>query len=363
VIRRRALFAVLALSAGLAAAVACTAFDDVPAPGSRAVPPEAGDETTADADAPDVLPAPGLLSLTEAAQLCSLIARCEYLGLTITAALRVPVAEPSYSLCLTELSTTFEPKRPGRDLTARVLKEIAAAPTCAAAASMLTLEVVPPGDARCASDGGDAGVPAQRCLDEKTALYCNGPQAFGKIRHCGKPNHTADETCIAFDGGVDCAIGMGCGGAGCIGPVLTTCRPSDAMRVLHTNTDCNVIGMQCTVGPDLNVGCSTDDVKTRQSSDGLVGAACRGSKRISSEENYYGETDCAAFGATCISSGVGATCAFPTDECSPFGAATDTCTGTTFHGCVAGKKTSVDCASIGKSCVLGSTAGYAVACE
>lgn len=358
--RRRALVALVALAAGVATAVACTAFDDVPAPGARGSSDDASTEGATDAAALDARFAPGLLSLGEAAQLCSIIARCDDLGAAITAALRIPVYEPSYSLCLTELSTSFEPKRPGKDATRQYLKEITAAPSCEAARAMLALEAVPAGDPRCTYDGGG---PRAECLDPLTAITCEGPGLRGRIRHCGKPNHTAGETCVTFDGGVDCALAQGCADPACIGPILSTCRPSDKQRLFRTSTDCNMLGMQCFVGPDGNIGCSTDEVATRARSDGFLGAECDGTKRITASEFYFGETDCAALGGTCISGAVSATCAFPDDECSPFAATADTCAGTVFRGCVAGKKTSFDCASIGKSCVLASKGGFAVACE
>jgi hypothetical protein len=343
----------------VAAAVACTAFDDVPKPTTTVQP--ADDAATAPEEgATDTLPAPGILSLTEAAQLCSVIARCPYLGESVTAQFRIPVVEQSYSLCLTELSTTLEPKRPGKDATARALREVAAAPTCEAASSLLALEPVLPGDPRCQYDGGG---PLDRCIDAVTALHCQGPNKAGLVRHCSRPNHLPGETCFLSAGTADCALGKGCPGPGCVGPVLTFCRPSNTMRDFYTNQDCNLLGMQCAIGPDNNIGCSTDDKAIRSRSDFVLGAECKGTKKVTTSETYFGEIDCAALGATCTASGTAAICAFPTDECSPFGAASETCSGTTFHGCVAGKKSSFDCATIGKACVLGSTSGFAVACE
>lgn len=362
--KARALVAALAASSALAVVAACTAFSDLGGPNGAATEAGGPDGGGGDGDGGDGLAGPGMLSLPDAMKVCSLVARCFALGEAINASLRLAVVEPSTSLCLTELATTLEPKRPGRALTARVLQELAGATSCGAAGAMLSLEPIAAGDPRCPDSGA---APPDRCLDGMTAIHCLEPGGVpyaGFLRHCGRPSRTSDESCFAFDGGAECAVGAGCTDPGCIGPVLDVCRPNDAVRLSHARTDCNVLGMQCIVGSNSDIGCSTTDEKTRGRAvgDGRLGAFCEGTRRVITSELYFATVDCAALGGTCEQRGLGAVCTLPGDACSPLDDV-DTCTGTTLDACVGGRRVSFDCASIGKSCVASSGAGsYAAAC-
>lgn len=355
--RPRAVVAALAVGSAVAAIAACTAFSDLKSP-SPALPADSGKDG-ASADAATA----GMLSLADAAKVCSLIAQCYALGEAINGSLRLALAEPSYSLCLTELTTTLEPKRPGRQITARTLQDLAGAATCGAAAKLLSLEPIAKGDPRC-QDAGPA--PADQCLDAMNLVHCFPPggASAGFVRHCGKPSRTADERCFGFDGGAECAVAIGCTDPGCIGPALDACRPSDVVRLYHARTDCNVLGMQCIVGNNSDVGCSTDATRTRlREPDGDLGAFCDGTTRVVTSEVYLGRVDCADFGGTCVHRGLAAICALPEDECSPF-TTPDTCTGTTINTCVGGKATAFDCATIGKTCARATDAGaFPAACR
>jgi hypothetical protein len=107
--------------------------------------------------------------------------------------------------------------------------------------------------------------------------------------------------------------------------------------------------MQCAVTKTGSIGCSTDSTQILERADGIFGGGCDGNMRYSKSEIYFSQVDCAALGGRCVASGRTGICTFPSDECSPI-VTPDECTGTTFHGCVGGKKTAFDCANIGKAC-------------
>jgi hypothetical protein len=355
--KRRRLWLAGLMSASLFAVVAaCTAFDDVPLPGAK--PPDASPAVEASVE--DASTTTGILSLAEAAKVCSLVARCVGLGESLAASLRVSVVEPSYSLCLTELATDIEPGRQNKSTTAKALRDVAAADTCAAAGGAVFIDVFRGGDPRCAYDAAP-GTPLDTCLDPSTSLHCFGPGKNGFSHHCNRPHRTGLETCVAFDGGADCVLGASCPGTTCSGAVLEECRPAQALPLYYSRTDCAALGMQCAVA-NQRIGCSTDGKDIRLTGMKFLGAHCEGDLRHTQSEVYFGLTDCKALGGKCVGSGQGAICALPSDECSPFNTV-DTCAGTTWNGCVGGKKKSFDCASIGKACAIDASPGaVAAAC-
>src|SRR5271166_6505396 len=129
----------------------CTAFDFA-APGNPA--PDASVDAASDADAMDGSPptdggAPGLLSLAQAAQVCSLIFECPRLASAIDASLVIPLDFPStplnFSGCMDWLAGPIDPARVGLAQQRTVLVAIAQARSCQAAYQACPIQPVEAG--------------------------------------------------------------------------------------------------------------------------------------------------------------------------------------------------------------------------
>lgn len=350
---------------GCSVAAACTAFDDVPLPSK---PTEAGAfnvdtrESAADGGVPDVaLPAPGFVTLAEAVDACTVIASCGHLAQSVTRSLRVPVAEAvpataanvnpvydtSFSFCVEQLSKTFEPQRPGRDIVAASIRRIAKATSCREAGKGLYLEYLPVPDVHCPSSP-DASPWV--CIDDVTAVEC-APE-FAVVFHCNSPSGLPGGKCITLDAG---RYGIG----GCFTPESTTgmcnptCQGSAAVlcdsfplfpRRYGMLTDCSVLGLECKV--DLgttNTGCAMPGRAPRYDQYHYPGTYCENTNLVLSNGGFVGVVDCASFGGVCAGKNAAAVCTMPDAECTPFSPGTNTCQGSKIHLCVGGRWQDVEC--------------------
>jgi hypothetical protein len=355
---------IAALACSLAAA--CTAFDDVPLP-SKAL--EAGTfdvdtrETAVDGGVPDVvLPAPGFVTLAEAVDACTVIASCGHLAQSVTRSLRVPVAEAvpataanvhpaydtSFSFCVEQLSKTFEPQRPGRDIVAASIRRIAKASSCREAGKGLYLEYLPGTDVHCPTSP-DASPWV--CIDDVTAVEC-APE-FAVVFHCNAPRALPAGKCITLDAG---RYGIG----GCFLPETTggscspTCQGSAALlcdsfplfpRRYGTLTECSALGLECKIDPGTtNTGCATPGRAPRYDQYRYPGTYCENTNLVLSNGTFVGVLDCASFGGVCAGKNAAAVCTMADAECTPFSPGANTCQGSKIHLCVGGKWQDVECA-------------------
>lgn len=348
--------------ASCVAAVACTAFDDVPLPNrgvlEAGVPATDAPETAADSGVPAALPGDGFVTEAEAIRACTVIAACPFLAESIVRSLRVAVAEAvvpeafgehpdsdqSFSFCVEQLSRSFEPQRPGRDTVAAVMRKIAVATSCREAGKNLHLDLLPPGDPRCPL-GADAAAPT--CLDDVTALSCDPTMPL--LWHCAAPPGLPSGTCMTIDAGASgfggCILPDGVCPA-CDGPVLTSCAMAPVGNTAYrSRNDCSAIGLECAINPgNAEIGCAGPDHVIRSDLYFFPGTYCQGTKLVLSNAEYAGIFDCASIGAVCAETNGAAVCSMPEAACTPFSAGANTCQGSKIHLCVGGQWRDVECA-------------------
>ena len=327
----------------------CTAFDDVPGPGRVVV----DSSVDASVDATPLVPnsGNGLLPFDEAAAACSRIVGCKVLALALTTNFRIPLNGASYSYCIAQLTSPFEPNRPGKELVRTTMRNIIAAKgPCQERLDQVEHEEVLEGAVQCAVP--EATMTNGRCLDSQTAVYCNAEGGAGIVDHCGKPAGTSTERCVTYDGGAECAR-VGACGMQCNDGVYFD--DADRGGGLHhcLDTDCNALGLNCIKLPTGEAGCSSgDQVKGARR---RAGGSCRGDSYVARAFFFEGELDCAKLGAHCIAASDGRDLALctPTDaECSPFDADVDVCgEGSRINLCVGGRRGAFDCASVGLACL------------
>jgi hypothetical protein len=350
---------------GVGVVGACTAWDDVPLPGDRSAldggsPLEATTTESGSDAGPLRLPADGFVTEREAIDACTVIAACPYLGFSIITSLRVPVAESilfrsaedvglsgtNFSFCVDQLSKTFEPARPGRDIVAATVRKIATATSCGEAGTNVLNDFHRDADPRCTADAGHT----ETCIDNVTMLACDGP--FSTLsRHCNAAGGLPSDTCLTLDGGVPiqgCVLPDGvC--PFCEGSVATLCNYADpkvasSRMPARAHTDCKVLGLECAITPGgLQVGCASTDHVVREDVYAYAGAYCVNSTVYLSDSTFVGLFDCAAIGAACAESSGAAVCTMPDAECTPFSTGANECSGSKIHLCVGGHWKDVDC--------------------
>jgi hypothetical protein len=341
-------------------------FDDLALPASGdGVDASLPERTAPDAAAPDaeVLPADGFVTRADAVEACAVIATCPFLAESVTRSLRVAVAEavpatpggsplpftPSFSFCVAQLSKTFEPRRPGRDIVATAIRKIAAATSCREAGKNLQLELLAAPDSRCVARP-EAGSGAAFCVDGVTMLNCDPLLPF--VEHCNAPSGTPSDTCsviVAPNGGpsyAGCILPEGACPI-CEGSLATFCGTNAEQNVgepYRYHIDCNALGLECAVTPGGNeVGCATADHVVRRDNYFFPGSYCANTNLVQSSSTFQSVLDCTSVGGVCAQTNGAAVCTLPTDVCTPFSAGTNTCVGSKIHLCVGGAWADVDC--------------------
>ena len=353
---------------GVGAVAACTVWDDVPRPGDRSVPddggisPEATTVTESGSEAGPVrLPTDGFVTEREAIDACTVIAACPYLAFSILTSLRVAVAgsilfrapedvglsDPNFSFCVDQLSKTFEPARPGRDIVAGTARKIAVATSCGEAGRTLLNDFHRDADPRCSPDAGHTDT----CVDNVTLLSCDGPLATFS-RHCNAAGGVPSDACLTLDAGTPpiqgCVLPDGvC--PFCEGSVATLCsyanpKLASSRQPAREHTDCKALGLECAITPGgLQVGCASADHVVREDVYEYAGSYCVNSTVYLSDATFVGLLDCAAMGATCAQTAGAAVCTMPDAECTPFSMGANECRGSKIHLCVGGHWEDVDC--------------------
>lgn len=291
---------------------------------------------------------PSYLDLDAAVRACGHVLACPGLATSIAISIGVPADAESLSRCVSWLSGPIPEGRAGFDVQAQMLACVAAAPDCAGALGCAFVEVLQPGDARC------AGVTADVCSGEEL-LDCGR----GVIERCDSVRYSPGTSCrLGLDGIGQCSL-AGClpathGPPACEGNTLILCDVTSRLRLA---VSCTSLGLTCgedATGQSAICGvngailpCDTAGEVTC-SPDGTTVRVCTG--------QVASEIDCAALGAACVAEGASARCAWPADECAPADADVDTCEGSVISLCVAGRRTAFDCASVGLACQPGSGA-------
>ncbi|HEX8794840.1 MAG TPA: hypothetical protein VF765_28030 [Polyangiaceae bacterium] len=347
---------VLACVAGAAGIVAsCTTFD-----GATVPPQDASTELPTTVDAPREAPAetsagpPGYLSVGEAATLCTLIFQCQYLASSVLQSVAVPVDPVNYSLCVHWLAGPIPTDRVGFAVQSQTFQCMAAATTCAAAGSCLSLENLAPNDPRCADAGADA---AEHCGDDGGTVFRCGASY---LLHCGSAYYAPGARCLTGDDGTHwCALGNNCSVQdSCLGTINDYCGvPSN----LHFGVNCAYDGYTCGMALNDDSGlnnCNTGNMYLPCSN---PGTSCSGSTLLQvCDGQDLSNFNCASLGDTCSTQGGAAICAHSGDTCTPFDNGENQCSGSSISLCVGGHPVTFDCASIGKTCVpaSGATSGH-----
>ena len=360
---RRGVFYAVTASAAVATAIAgltasCTTFSGIELPPKRseAGAPARPSEVEAslppeDDGGPDgkvaVVPLAGYLSLADGARVCALAARCPELAPSVIESIAVPMDTLNFSSCVDWTAGALPQSHVGISLQAAQLGCAAKASTCVAAGACLSVEKLTLDDPRCPikDAGRDVGA-LQRCDTNGTSVIrCNVPD----ILHCNSGYYAPGSTCLqASDGRSFCATDKNCVSTSCIGNVLEYCGGG-----LHESINCAASGYTCGLDTTVDGGytdCLTGDrikacPQAGTDCDGTVVAVCDGFNRS--------EFDCKALGGTCSKIGATARCTRPNDECTPFDANVNGCSGATITLCVGGKRTDFDCATVGMSCLPG----------
>jgi len=354
--------ALLAIGALVGAGSACFAFA-FPRPGDTAgggddagsdVLDAASAEGGADDGGEAAAPA-SLLSVDLAARFCTQLFVCARLPEAVELSIAWPFNTPSvplnFSACMDWAAGPVDPARPGLDQQQTILGNVAKALSCNDAFVALPVQTVK-------ADGG--------CVDGCQAtsqLTVCGPGGASFETSCSSawfaPGVTGD--CIASDAGNALCVSLGAcspaAGKSCPDPsTLRECYPGGAS---YTSYDCALTGRQCASGGPkvaecvvpgkLAPPCVLDDV--RDECDGDSVKHCAGGAVPQTE------IACAPVGATCaIKNDAGAArCVRTGDDCTPFDADQNVCSGQTISVCIAGKRQTVDCSSFGAMCHGGGT--------
>ncbi len=287
-----------------------------------------------------------LLDLPTAARLCALTFDCPGLGQAIESSLVIPVATPAsplnFSGCVDWLAGPIDPGRIGLAEQQQILRAIAApadASACAAAYASSPIHPVDAG-ATCAATSCN-GTALETCSAEGAFTVTCGAPLFDQPGTCVVPLLSTVALCETKG---KCAPGGSCSSS-------TTYVDCYKDGTSYTAYDCTLSGRQCVDegAPDCVVpGKLAAPCPARGIND-----TCDGTSVLHCSGGLLAETefDCSATQRTCsVASGV-ARCVGAGDACTPFDGDVNTCSGTSIGLCVAGRKTSFDCESLGLSCV------------
>jgi hypothetical protein len=356
-IARLLLVSSLVASAVLAVA-SCHAFSDLAAPAGNdgaAEPLLDGPTTDGATDAgPDL---PGLVTMTEALQICAKVLACPHVGPSLVASFSLPVDATNFSACVHALSGPINPRRQNK-LTSEGLRCVAKADACNVAACVPFEEIDrtdPRTDPGCA-DGGVVGSCAGA-----TKISCFGGNVGSWATNCTNPSFATGSQCASADGRARCDVTVtGCPiGPQCVDgtePLSVADFCFDAGGVAgHTKFDCRASGQSCQGGVP---GCAVTPCAVH------LRTQCEDEAKLS--VCFFDELtilDCAPAGpkSRCVTHGVAAYCSGPHDECTPYdplpdgGKGINSCDGTAIRLCVGGRPVSADCreAGVGFVCRTG----------
>lgn len=347
----------LGLAFGVLVAGACRTFSDLAPPaddagtGGETIDGSTTDGAEAGADLP------GLVTQTEALQICAKVLACPHVGPSLVGSFTLPIDATNYSACVHSLSGPINPRRQNK-LTSDGLRCVAKADACNIAACVPFEEIDradPRTDPACV-DGGIVG----SCAGD-TKISCFGGNIGSWATNCTNPTFAAGSQCAAADGRARCDVTVtGCPvGPQCVDgtePLSVTDFCFDAGGVpAHAKYDCRARGQSCQAGVE---GCAVTPCAVH------LRTQCEDDTRLSvCVIDELTTLDCAAAGPSsrCIRYGVAAYCSGPHDECTPYdplpagGQGINSCDGTSIRLCIGGRKVSADCrdAGVGFVCRTG----------
>ena len=329
--------AILGLAALPALAPACSTFNGLSAAGIDAAPasPDAAPDRSDVGETPDASAYPAYLSLDDAAQACSLIARCPELGDQLLAMLLVDLPPENYSLCVEWLAGPLPPSRLGLESQRKVLRCVALASSCAAADLCCSSRILD-----CATDPrcSDAGT---HCEGNSLLTYRAGDDAGAwQESRCDSAASNSEATCLRTDAGDYTCAKAGCVSqdAVCVGNVLYGGCNGGTTEVI----DCALFGVRCSGDSCLWGTCSR----------AVSGSACvGGAVEVCELNNGSSLFRCQDLSALCQQGPTHARCAPVGATCSSLDPDVNACTGAAVRLCVGGQSVSFDCSRIGQTCV------------
>lgn len=358
--------AVLCLLAG------CTVFDDVTPPqvdgaGGGGADTSAGGAGGATEQSCTVQSPRCLLPLIEAARLCALVAQCDPLSGSIALSTGLPLATLdadgqsiafNFSTCVDWLTRRLEDSHAGFESARAVFNCLAATSTCTEAAACLTYEALALDDPRCDGERG------RRC-EGQSVIDCDER----RISHCDELGFAVSTECVEGADGAVCRL------ESCTEPGVH-CQenpPGVHYAIACTAggdeiaTNCTAHGLSCTE----QIGC-TDATGSDELCDPPFAQACNGAKKVAvcaaplvTSGMRSVSFDCGATGDDCIEASLSARCAQPEASCSPYDAGINVCeaeAASVLGLCIAGQRTTFDCASLGMVCANGDGEGRSGRC-
>jgi hypothetical protein len=344
----------LALAAGsfVAVAPACTTFDGLKAGtlGDAGSSGEGGGDAGPGGCGPVDSPE-ALLTVSDSAKVCSMIAQCPLLATSLALSNGIPVDPLTYSMCVHWLASPMPPARVGTPIQRAVLQCMAKATSCGQASACVGFEAIQPSDPRCT----DAGAPSRCLADNVTVVRCD----YNEVFHCDNALFGPGAQCFkGSDGSYQCGQGSDCPPSACQGDLITGCMyPAK----IHSDMNCAAGGFQCGPDPQMPgaVACISEQGKILMCS-APGETQCQGDKVLVCTGYESSEYDCASrMGGTCTADGGGARCIVPPAACSPYDANVHVCNGTTISLCIDGRDVCFDCASIGLKCIEGASGATA----
>jgi hypothetical protein len=328
----------VSLAAALVAG-SCTVFD-----GLTAAPPDAAPPPPPDA-APDGPVGETFLSLAEGALFCSRMLACPELGSSLIQSAAIAVDALDFSQCMDWATGPLPPSHPGVAAQSALLLCIAHGKTCEDSGTCCDVEQLASGDPRCVADLPDGGAA---CIDDGgTVLDCTDLVAI----HCDTPAFAPGTQCrLGSDGILWCAAsGLGCDvAAECVGETLTYCGEDTGLKFA---INCLESGNTCGDDPDAGFDDCLEDGHSHDCT--APSADCNGTRVEVCDGANYASFDCGDLGGSCVLSQGEPRCTRPGDVCSPYDTDIDQCSdaGETISLCIAGQKTSFDCADVGLHCI------------
>jgi len=291
-----------------------------------------------------MLAGPSYLSLDQGARACSLVLRCPRLSEAIARSVGVPASAASFSTCLTWLAGPLPSNRFGIGAQQGLLACVSEAAGCEEALGCVFVEPLAADDARCVGAIGDV------CGSDGMLVDC----ASGLAGRCPSPHWGAGSECrlgLASEG--RCALG-GClpemsAPPRCTSGVYVRCDPATNLKVAQ---DCRTVGLTCPEGAEgADAQCATEDGVFPCDEPGATTCSPDGTRARACDGSLASEFDCASMGASCVEDEAGARCAAAGEACSPRDSGIDACEGSVISLCVAGRRSTLDCASLGLGCV------------